>query len=301
MKKIIYVFIFVTFFCLYPINTLASTQTFERSEENLRVPSYIEVTDFNKELIFKTPSVDETEKVYDFADLLNEQEEKEIYNQINQFIEDTELDMAVVTIKYNNKSSIEDYAADFYDYNFFQPNGYLFVIDISNREFFLLTIGSANDYILYDRLDMILDYAVPNMKKAKYALVTKDIIKHVNQLVKMGVGDPDENLTIFFGNVTKNYHILGITIFSLIATFFTMAVLISKNKMVKQATSSRDYLDQKTVQIKNVSNLFLGRNVTKKVKIKSSDSGFGGSSSRGGSRSFRSSSGRSHGGGGRKF
>ena len=286
---------------MYPINSFASTQTFERSEEDLRIPSDIEVTEFNKELIFKTPSVDETEKVYDFASLFTEQEEKEIYNQISQFIKDTELDMAVVTINYNNKLSTSDYAADFYDYNFFKLNGYLFIIDMDNREFFLLTTGIANDYILYDRLDMILDYATSNIKEAKYALATKNIIKNISQLVKLGVGDPDEKLTIVFGNVTKNYHFLGITIFTLFATFITMIILISKNKMVKHATSSREYLDQKTVQIKNVSNLFLGTSVTKKLRIKSSDSSSSRYSSSRGSRSFSGSSGRSHGGGGRKF
>ena len=301
MKKIIYIFIFITCFFLYPINSFASTNTFERTEEDLRVPSDIEITEVNKELILKTPSVDEKEKVYDFADLFTEQEEKEIYEKIIDFINETNLDMVVVTISKNNKISTREYAADFYDYNFFKLNGYLFIIDMDNREFFLLTTGIAENYIMYDRLDMILDYAVPNIKNEKYALATINIVKHLNQLFSLGIADVDENLTIFMGNVGKNYHILEITIFSLIATFVTMIVLISKNKMVKHATSSRNYLDQKTVQIKNVSNLFLGKNVTKKVKIKSSDSGFGGSSSRGGSRSFRSSSGRSHGGGGRKF
>ena len=72
--------------------------------------------------------------------------------------------------------------------------------------------------------------------------------------------------------------------------------MVFTNRMVKKATSSREYLNKSTMKINGISEIFLGSNVS---KVRRSDSSS--SSGRSGSSTRSSSSGRSHGGGGRRF
>ena len=67
MKKIIKYFTLLLLIFL-STNVYASTNTKERTEDDLLVPSKVEVTESNKQYILDTPAVDAEEKVYDFAD-----------------------------------------------------------------------------------------------------------------------------------------------------------------------------------------------------------------------------------------
>ena len=101
MKKRLFLLLVIILSVFWIKDVNASTKTFERTNEDLRVPDYINVTEENKSNILLTPSVDAKEKVYDFADLFDDQEEKDLYDQINKFIKNTNMDLAVVTISYN--------------------------------------------------------------------------------------------------------------------------------------------------------------------------------------------------------
>ena len=134
MKKRLFLLLVIILSVFWIKDVNASTKTFERTNEDLRVPDYINVTEENKSNILLTPSVDAKEKVYDFADLFDDQEEKDLYDQINKFIKNTNMDLAVVTISYNNKHNAGVYSDDFYDYNDFgigdDNSGLLFLIDM---------------------------------------------------------------------------------------------------------------------------------------------------------------------------
>ena len=85
-----------------------------------------------------TPVVDETKKIYDYANLITDEEEIELYNKVQEFINKYNMDMVIVTINSNPKSSSMEYADDFYDYNNFgkgtNKSGLLFLIDMQNRK-----------------------------------------------------------------------------------------------------------------------------------------------------------------------
>lgn len=51
-----------------------------------------------------TPVVDETKKIYDYANLITDEEEIELYNKVQEFINKYNMDMVIVTI--NSKSEI---------------------------------------------------------------------------------------------------------------------------------------------------------------------------------------------------
>ena len=82
-------FLIITFvICCFSLNVFASTNYQVRTEDNLGVPDYIEVTEERKSHILSTPLVDSSEKIYDFGELFSADEEKELYDKVAKYIEE---------------------------------------------------------------------------------------------------------------------------------------------------------------------------------------------------------------------
>ncbi len=306
MKKYIRFFAcLLLFICFSCLDVYASTNTYDRTEENnyLVTGSDITITDSMLSDILSTPAVKASEKVYDFADLYSDSEEEKLYSEIVKFIDDYNLDLAVVTIDSNTKSSTQAYAQDFYDYNDFgigsSYDGVLFLIDMQNREYYMTTSGSGIVMYTDARINSCLDAAYNGIVSGDYYDGTISFIDTMSDYA--AIGAPDE-----FGNEPKLTGVsklkvmpwTTITIFSIVATAFVMYILISNSKLARQANSSRHYLTKADVSVAD--EIFLGSNVHRSARHH--ESSHGGGSSGGSGRSISSgSSGRSHGGGGRRF
>lgn len=286
MKKIFKItLVMLTIFTLNIVPVYASTNTKERTEDNYLVEDWVTVTEDNKNNILTTPAIDATEKVYDFADLFTDEEEQQLYTKITNYINEYNLDLAVVTIDENNKTPRE-YADDFYDYNDFnQQGGILFLIDMDNRKIYMSTTGQAikmyNDYRINTALDEVYTY----MSDEEYYEGTSNYIDKISDYAKKGVptsNNEEKSLTssIFIS-----------LLIGLIGTAIIMAILIFKNRMVKKATTAREYLNKNSIKIQNMGEILISSNTTKH-EIDHSSSG---------SSTHTGSSGSSHGGGGHSF
>ncbi len=299
MKKRLFLLLVIILSVFWIKDVNASTKTFERTNEDLRVPDYINVTEENKSNILLTPSVDAKEKVYDFADLFDDQEEKDLYDQINKFIKNTNMDLAVVTISYNNKHNAGVYSDDFYDYNDFgigdDNSGLLFLIDMDTREIYFTTTGDAISVYTDYRKNAILDKVFRYMSDEDYFEGTRVFINAILSYSSIESSE-DTNYTIDNdGMIVKdNSFIVGVFIFALIGTIVIILIMAYLNKTVHKANSSRSYLNNSTMRVNKVRDIFLGSHVSK-VALPS-DTGSGGGSS-----THSGSSGISHGGGGHKF
>ena len=296
MRKIIkYLCLIIISFCFINIEVFASINTFTRTEDNLLVKDSINVTEYNKNIILNTPAIDASEKVYDFADLFTDSEEESLYEDITEYINSYNMDLAVVTIDDNNKLNSQEYAQDFYDYNDFRTNGVLFLIDMDTREIYMTTTGSAiemyNDY----RIDQILDSVYYYVSSGDYYDATSSFIDEVSYYASIGL--PDDNNYGYSDEVVFADIFLTCFLIALVVTVIIMVILVMKNRMVRKATSSREYLVKETMQINHVSESFLGAFVSKVRRSHDSGSSGGG----GGSSISSGSSGVSHGGGGRSF
>ena len=302
-KKIISILVITLIFHLSIFtNIYASTKTEVRTEENLKISDKIKVTEKVKRAALATPKVNEEEKIYDFANLLTEEQENSLYYDILDFIYKQNLDMAVVTINDNNKASPRAYADDFYDYNYFGKgstfDGLLLLIDMDNREVYITTTGQAMLIYSDSRIDNMLDYIAPKLTSKDYKGAVEKFIYYSNDYANKGVasGNKDyyvdddghmqkDNTTDFKENLKLAF------VYGLIPTIIVMLVGIFMHKNVRKANKAGLYLDKNSVNITDRDDRFLRTNTTK-VRIESSS---------GGSSSHRSSSGRSHGGGGRSF
>lgn len=286
-------FLILILLCL-PIGVFASVDTCTRTDDNLYVPDKIKYKSSMKDNILSTPCVNASEKVYDFANLFEESDEDLIYNQITNFINETGLDMAIVTTNYNSKMSVMEYADDFYDYNDFSRDGILFLIDMDTREYYVSTTGKAMFYFDDNRIDYILDNLYSDMVDGDYKSAVLGVISDAKGYYDSGVITNkytfDSN-----GKIVRKTPWLVLVGISLGVSFIAVMILRGKNKKVKISKDADKYL-KGTLTLTKKEDRFLFRN-TQKIYSPISDSG----GSSGGFSSHSGSSGVSHGGGGRSF
>ena len=303
IKKIIAVFFsFVIIGC----NVFASTNTYDREEEEHYGVKNYSVTSSNKNNVMNTPYVNENEKIYDFAELLTDEEEEEIAYLIYDFIEEYNMDMAVVTIDDSDFRTSEEYADDFFDYNNFGTNktldGILFLIDMDNRKMWISTHGEAIRMYNDDRIESILDTTYSYISKQDYYNCAKGFVEDASYYASKGVQGKNVNSHIDekTGDIVYEIkfgleHILFGAIGSGIATLLFILIANSKHKVIRKATQAKQYIVKDSINITQREDRFIST-YTSKVYDPPSDS-----SSGGGSSTHSSSSGSSHGGGGRSF
>ena len=235
-----------------------------------------------------TPVVDETKKIYDYANLITDEEEIELYNKVQEFINKYNMDMVIVTINSNPKSSSMAYADDFYDYNNFgkgaNKSGLLFLIDMQNRKMWISTTGDAIKIYTDSRINTILDYTYDEISNKDYNGCAEQFIDKASYFANKGLTGGSKVVTIpkMIGNSLM---------FASIVTIVLICIGLATHRKPRKKKEANNYITQ-PLKLENNSDTFVNKHVSK-VKMESSSSG--------GSSTHRSSSGRSHGGGGRSF
>lgn len=291
MKKLKQLLIITLCIFINITRVFASTKTYERTEENkYGVNKHWNITSSNISNVKKTPLVDSSEKIYDFADILTPEEEEEIYKKIDKFISKTHIDMVFVSIdmSYTYDSQNEDYAADFYDYNDFGIDfeNYSGILLLRNnyskdRYYDMYTFGNAQLYFDQSRYDDILDEIYPSFSNKKYLSGITTFIEKCSSYYDKGYANKYKNSYVNKdGYIHTNYQIpvLACTVGSLLITLIVMLILIKKNKMVKKAITANQYLDKQSIQYSQMNDQFVRSHTTHYTTSSSSGSGGGGSS-----------------------
>ena len=295
MKKIVLSLIIF----LLPIVSFASTNTYPRTEDDLRINSWITVTEENKDNILNTPSVNEEEKIYDFADLYTDEEEKNLYSAVYDYTQRRNLDLVIVTIN-DNFESTQEYADDFYDYNNFgygsDRDGLLFLVDMENRYVYISATGGAMTLYPDNECDMITEQVYTYFSDQNYYDGTYQMIKTLDTYYEISYND--SNIDEYKYN-TADVNYLYVFIFAIVCTIIGIVILIKRNDLVKVATTSEEYYDKGSKGVHRIKDVVIGHHVTKHaIEHDTGSSSHGGGFSGGG---HISSSGSSHTGGGHKF
>ena len=135
-------------------------------------------------------------------------------------------------------------------------------------------------------------------------MIKEEALNLINKAIK-SENEINEEIELYNNRfITSKYkYIFDALCGSSIVTLIVILIMVFQCRMVKKASSSRNYLVEDTKKIDNLGEFKIGSHTTK-VRIQTSSGSSGGSyRSGGGSRSssFRGSSGRSHGGGSRRF
>lgn len=315
MKKI-YKLLFVLLIFVFSINVYAQSDEYtaehgykskdteiRKTLDNYGVGKNIKVTDDNLDNILKTPYVNESEKIYDYAGILSDEEEKTIKELINAYIEHTGMDMVFLSDAYysNDEMDYAYLASDFYDYNNFGFDKYYSGVVIlrctgGDGYYGIYTFGEAQLYYDTEILDYILDNMYAYYHNNKYLDGTRLAIDSLTGYFDSGKALPDyyidEN-----GYIHKDktkfkipYFLSGII--GGITSLFAVGRMKKKNKMIKKATNAVDYEDKATTKFNKKIDNFISTFTTRHRNASSSSSG--------GHSSFSGSSGRGFGGSGRR-
>lgn len=260
----------------------------------------------------KVPKVDNSIKVYDYAELLTEDEEKELYIRIEEFINKNDLDVAVVTIN-ENPYGVSDYyskiyAQDFYYYNRFGKNtskdGFIILIDMSNRYVYMATKGRAMLIYDDDRINNITDVAYNYLVDGKYYEAYKAMIEKANTYGEKGIAPSNEYYCVDeFGEPykcrekPKKVNWIASLAVGVLGSLIPAFIHTRKYRGIKLATNANTYL--KDTNIDTNTDQFL-TTFTSRVRINHDSGGSGHHGGFGGS-STSHGSGGSFGGGGRHF
>lgn len=302
--KLSLVVFFMFFFSLIQVNALE-----ERTEDNNYGVNKkgIEITSSNKSNILATPYVDASEKIYDFADILTEEEEEYLYKLVQEYINKTNMDMVILTdVKsYFYDSQNEDYAADFYDYNDFGLNlenysGVLLYRNVyeSDPYFNVYMFGNAQLYYDYNRSEAMLDAIYANMRNRNYLPAFEEFIRIYTDYYEDGVPSNMKNYGIDsmgFMYQKYTYPWLWALLVSGIVSLIYASVFIGRNKMIKKAREAKDYLNDEDIDMYKTVDQYLRSHTSSYTVSSSSGSSSGGG---GGGRSSSGSSGRGHSSGG---
>ncbi len=310
LKLTLIIVTFISAYILLPTTVNAEVTTYNREElKNYGVNKKWNINTNNKDNILKTYAVDSNQKVYDFSNVLTDEEEQKLTDRMNSFTEKYKIDIVILTdnYQYTEDSQNTTFATDFYDYNDFGINyekydGVMLFRNTyeQNPYFDAYSFGNAQLYFYDTRLSNTLDYIYDDIHSEAYYSGFNKFIDKMEEYYNEG------KLTDYYVDEsgflqkqkTASYYLKMIGLSMLIALVITgiiIYILIKKNKMVLKATKATVYMNKEKSKITNVQDNFITSNTTSYVISSDTSSGGGHSSSGGSSGGGFSSGGGRHG------
>ena len=244
------------------------------------------------------------ENVTDGADLLTDEEETVLSEEVSELEAKTGWDIFVVTTADAEGKSATAYADDFFDENTAEDaSGVVLLIDMDNREVYISTCGESIRYLTDKRQDAIFDECYDEVVDAEYFSCFGTMLYDVEYYYDKGIEEGQYNYDTETGE-RSYYHgislmeLAGALIIAVIVGVVFYVFIVGKYRL-KFNTDKYDYHKYGKVNLTHRQDQLV--NVTHTQRRIQSSSGGGGSHSSGRSSTHRSSSGRSHGGSGRKF
>lgn len=212
------------------------------------------------------PSVDNSKKIYDLAEIMDESVEANLYSQISDYIETSQFDMVIITTDFTySDDELKDFAVDFYrknDFGLDNESGILIIRNYNqyNRYFNIYSFGDAQLYYPYERCEEILDNIYFDIKSDDYLEGFSTFISDAKRLYGSGIASGYENYYVDTNGILRKPYsvpVLPVVIISGIITAIVMWILVKKNKMVKKAETAENYADRNSINYKRSNDVFL--------------------------------------------
>lgn len=226
-------------------------------------------------------------RVVDEADLLTDAEENELLAQVDEISSRQQVDVAVVTVNSLDGEDIQDYTADYYDYNGYgigeDHDGIMLLISMEEREWFILTTGFGIDILNDSDLEILEGEIVPYLSEGDYA-----------QAFHVFAENCDGEVTYAYEEEAQEAkpNVLISIVIGLILGLIPAFVMRGKLKTVHMQNNAGRYIDRESRKLTTKQDIFLYHTVNR-VPIQTDDSNR--------SSTFTGSSGTSHGGRGGGF
>lgn len=242
--------------------------------------------------------------VYDDAALLTESEIAALNEDITSLQEASGWNVYAVTTADAMGKTTAAYADDFFDeHSPEQEDGVVVLIDMDNREITISTCGEAIRYLTDERIEAILDDAYTDVSNEAYGDCLDSMLDGVAEYYDEGIQSDQYNYDTETGEISRYrtltvMEILVVLVVAIIVGAVIYGVVVGKYQL-RFGTYQYDFRDSGRVNLRVKEDRFVNQTLTHRRIPKQDGSGGGHSSGR--SSTHSSSSGRSHGGGSRKF
>ena len=255
------------------------------------------------------------QRVFDYAELLSDEDEREMHLWVADMQENWGMDLAFLTTNDTEGKSVQQYGADFYvEKNLGLGENYdgvIFVLDMGNREGQIITSGKAIDIYTDYYIDVMWDDMVTFLSDGDYYNAFFTLYMDLNHYAGEYATyqkDPDSYLSDY----SKAQKVKSIATSVVIAAVFALVIAaMAVNSMRKSCRNVKPFTDGRAYLKENGFYLTVNRDSfanthTSIMPIPGDDDnhhggGFHSGGSWGGGSSTFSGGGRSFGGGGGKF
>lgn len=272
----------------------------------------------------QTGAVSGQPRVFDQAGLFSETEIIQLEEKIAQCRKSTKMDVVIVSAYADGERSAEEYADDYYDYGGFgvgkKASGVLLLYYMDGPgqpggECYISTAGTMINMLTDERIESILDDVYGDLGNRDFAGATEHFLEDVKAYVKEGVESGQYTYDRDTGEIVR-YHsirLYEVAIAMVIAGILAGSVCLDIKKRYAMKQSSREVSNSlqayradcafcfSVAGDKMVNKYVRSVPIPRNTSSGSGGRGHSGSSSAGRSTIHTSSSGSSHGGGGRRF
>ena len=272
----------------------------------------------------QTGAVSGQPRVFDQAGLFSETEIIQLEEKIAQCRKSTKMDVVIVSAYADGERSAEEYADDYYDYGGFgvgkKASGVLLLYYMDGPgqpggECYISTAGTMINMLTDERIESILDDVYGDLGNRDFAGATEHFLEDVKAYVKEGVESGQYTYDRDTGEIVR-YHsirLYEVAIAMVIAGISAGSVCLDIKKRYAMKQSSREVSNSlqayradcafcfSVAGDKMVNKYVRSVPIPRNTSSGSGGRGHSGSSSAGRSTIHTSSSGSSHGGGGRRF
>ena len=240
-----------------------------------------------------------TQRLADFADLLDTDQEEELETKLNQISEDYDCDVVIDIEESIDGAEPMDYADDFFDYNDYgmgsDKSGILLLLTMEERKWWISTHGEAIQIFTDAGQEYISDQFVSCLSDGdyyegftKFADLCEEFIVQAQNGEPYDTGNlPEEEIPFYIS------FLIALVIGFVIALIVSL-VMRSGMKTVHMKPDAADYMKAGSLHINRSRDMFLYNHISRTAKPKNDSSG-------GGSSTHTSSSGETHGGSGGSF
>ena len=216
------------------------------------IPVFVKAADY------RVPKVDTSQRVYDYANLLTEEQKQDLYNQSMEYLETYKYELIFVTIDQNPYGTsptddryMELYAEDFVEYNEIK-NSVILLIDMDNRGY---TVSAYWDTILiFDdaRKSQIISNAKPYLVSGDYYGAFNQMSSDVTKYTQAGIPSSNKDYCIdkdtgrYYNCAPRRVNWLVATLVGVGLTLIIFFIHLRKYKGIRLATNANAYLKQCT-------------------------------------------------------
>lgn len=248
-------------------------------------------------MLYLVPVLAENEPVdrmVDDADLLSDIEEAALEQKLDAVSTEYDMDVVVVTVWGLDGKSSMDYADDYYDYNGYREDGLLLLVSMEERDWWISTSGSGIHAFTDAGLVYMEEQFLPYLSDGDYVLAFETYINLCDDFMSQAASGTPYDYNHMPKEPFPAVRNLGICLVAgLVIALIVVLIMKAQLTSVRKQDTANVYTRRGSLNITERGDRFLYVHRSRTAKPK--DNGGGGS------RTHRSSSGRSHGGRGGKF